>query len=155
MNDAELDFKVNELAAEFDFSNLQISPDEIKQGQEATITADVTNTGTAEGSYNVELKVDDVVVDSQTITLSVGNSTTVEFSHEEGEPGTYEVELGGLTTTYEVFEKSGTIWYVLGAIGLVAIGGVAYLFTAGGWTVEIAQAKAAEAIEAVKELIGK
>ncbi|WMW24222.1 S-layer protein domain-containing protein [Methanolobus sediminis] len=155
MNDAELDLKVNELAAEFEFSNLEISPLEIKQGQKATITADVTNTGTAEGSYNVELKVDDVIVDSQTITLSVGNSTTVEFTHEEEEPGTYEVQLGDLTTTYEVFEKSGTIWYVLGAIGLAAIGGVAYLFTAGGWTVEIAQAKAAEAVAAIKELIGK
>jgi S-layer protein (TIGR01567 family) len=155
MNDAELDLKVNELAAEFEFSNLEISPLEIKQGQEATITADVVNTGTAEGSYNVELKVNDVIVDSQTITLSVGNSTTVEFTHEEEEPGTYEVQLGDLTTTYEVFEKSGTILYVLGAIGLAAIGGVAYLFTAGGWTVEIAQAKAAEAVEAIKELIGK
>jgi S-layer protein (TIGR01567 family) len=155
MNDAELDLKVNELAAEFEFSNLEISPLEIKQGQEATITADVVNTGTAEGSYNVELKVNDVIVDSQTITLSVGNSTTVEFIHEEEEPGTYEVQLGDLTTTYEVFEKSGTILYVLGAIGLAAIGGVAYLFTAGGWTVEIAQAKAAEAVEAIKELIGK
>ncbi|WP_407282891.1 S-layer protein domain-containing protein [Methanolobus sp. WCC1] len=155
MNDAELDLKVNELAAEFEFSNLEISPLEIKQGQEATITADVINTGTAEGSYNVELKVNDVIVDSQTITLSVGNSTTVEFTHEEEEPGTYEVQLGDLTTTYEVFEKSGTILYVLGAIGLAAIGGVAYLFTAGGWTVEIAQAKAAEAVEAIKELIGK
>ncbi|TQD23936.1 S-layer protein domain-containing protein [Methanolobus vulcani] len=155
MNDAEIDFKVNELAAEFDFSNLEILPEEIKQGQEATITADVTNTGTAEGSYNVTLAVNDVVVDSQTITLSIGDSTTVEFTHEEEEPGTYEVQVGDLTTTYEVFEKSGTIWYVLGAIGLAAVGGAAYLFTAGGWTVEIAQAKAAEAIEAVKELIGK
>ncbi|MBP1908103.1 S-layer protein domain-containing protein [Methanolobus bombayensis] len=155
MNDAELDLKVNELAAEFEFSNLEISPLEIKQGQEAIISADVINTGTAEGSYNVELKVNGVVVDSQTITLSVGNSTTVEFTHEEEEPGTYEVELGDLTTTYEVFERSGTVWYVLGAVGLAAIGGVAYLFTAGGWTVEIAQAKAAEAIEALKELIGQ
>jgi S-layer protein (TIGR01567 family) len=155
MNDAELSFKVNELAAEFDFSNLEISPEEIKQGQEATITANVINTGTAEGSYNVTLSIDGEVVDSQTISLSIGNSTTVEFTHEEDEIGTYEVQVGDLTTTYEVFEKSGTIWYVLGAICLAAVGGVAYLFTAGGWTVEIAQAKVAEAIEAVKELIGK
>ena len=155
MNDAELDLKVNELAAKFAFSNLEISPLEIKQGQEATITADVTNTGTAEGSTTVELKVNDVIVDSKTITLTVGNSTKVEFTHEEEEPGTYEVQLGDLTTTYEVFEKSGTILYVIGAVGLAAIGGVAYLFTAGGWTVEIAQAKAAEAVEAIKELIGK
>ncbi|SFM41808.1 S-layer protein domain-containing protein, partial [Methanolobus profundi] len=154
MNDAELDFKVQELAANFEFSNLEISPLEIQQGQEATISVDVENSGTADGSYTVELKVDDVVVDSQVVTLSMGNSTSIEFEHTEEEIGTYEVEVGGLTTTYEVFEKSGTIWYVLGAVALAAIGGAAYLFTAGGWTVEIAQAKVAEAIEALKELVG-
>ncbi|WP_340819209.1 S-layer protein domain-containing protein [Methanolobus sp. WCC4] len=153
-NDAELDFKVQELAANFEFSNLEISPLEIKQGQTATISVEVENTGTADGSYNVDLKIDDVVVDSQEITLAMGESTVLEFEHEEEEMGTYEVKVGGLTTTYEVFEKSGTIWYVLGAISLAAVGGVAYLFTAGGWTVEIAQAKTAEAIAALKELIG-
>ncbi len=152
--EAELDLKVIELAANFEFSNLEISPLEIKQGKEAMISVDVANTGTAAGDYNVDLKIDDVVVDSQLVSLSVGNSTTIEFTHVEEEPGTYEVKVGDLTTTYEVFEKSGTVFYVLGAIALAAVGGAAYLFTAGGWTVEIAQAKAAEAIEAVKELIG-
>ncbi|WMW22089.1 S-layer protein domain-containing protein [Methanolobus mangrovi] len=152
--EAELDLKVAELAANFEFSNLDISPLEIKQGKEATISVDIANTGTAAGDYTVDLKIDDVVVDSQLVSLSVGNSTTIEFTHVEEEPGTYEVKVGDLTTTYEVFEKSGTVFYVLGAIALAAVGGAAYLFTAGGWTVEIAQAKAAEAIEAVKELIG-
>ena len=154
MNDAELDFKVQELAARFEFSGLEISPLEIKQGQEATISVNVENTGTANGSETIELKVNDVVVDSQIVTLNMDESTTIEFEHEEEEIGTYEVDVGGLTTTYEVFEKSGTIWYVLGAFALAAVGGVAYLFTAGGWTVEIAQAKTAEAIEAIKELVG-
>lgn len=155
MSDAELDLKVNELAAKFEFSNLAITPLEIKQGQDATISVDVANTGTAAGDYTVDLKINDVVVDSQLVSLSVGNSTTIQFKHKEDEIGTYTVKVGGLTTTYEVFEKSGTILYVLGAIGLAAIGGIAYLFTAGGWTVEIAQAKAAEAIETIRELIGK
>ncbi|WP_407354759.1 S-layer protein domain-containing protein [Methanolobus sp. WCC5] len=154
MVDAELDLRVNELAAKFSFSNLGIAPLEIRQGKEATITVDVTNTGTAAGEYTVDLKINDVVVDSQLVSLAIGESTTIEFKHKEQEPGTYKVEVGGLSTTYEVFENSGTVWYVLGAIALAAVGGVAYLFTAGGWTVEIAQAKVAEAIEALKELVG-
>ncbi|WP_094226822.1 S-layer protein domain-containing protein [Methanolobus psychrotolerans] len=154
MVDAELDLKVSELAAEFDFSNIKISPLEIKQGKAATINVDITNTGTAAGEYTVDLKINDVVVDSQLVSLDIGSSTTIEFKHTEAEPGTYEIKIGDLTTTYEVFEKSGTVLYVLGAIGLAAVGGVAYLFTAGGWTVEIAQAKVAEAIEAIKELVG-
>jgi S-layer protein (TIGR01567 family) len=154
MVDAELDLRVNELAAKFSFSNLGIAPLEIRQGKEATITVDVTNTGTAAGEYTLDLKINDVVVDSQLVSLAIGESTTIEFKHKEQEPGTYKVEVGGLSTTYEVFENSGTVWYVLGAIALAAVGGVAYLFTAGGWTVEIAQAKVAEAIEALKELVG-
>ncbi len=152
--EAELDLRVDELAAKFEFSNLVITPLEIKQDKEATISVDVVNTGTDAGDYTVDLKVNDVVVDSQFISLSVGNSTTLEFIHVEEEPGIYEVKVGDLTTTYEVFEKSGTLFYVLGAIALAAVGGIAYLFTAGGWTVEIAQAKVAEAIESIKELIG-
>ncbi|MDG6242844.1 MAG: S-layer protein domain-containing protein [Methanolobus sp.] len=154
MVDAELDLRVNELAAKFTFTDLEISPLEIRQGKEATITVDVTNTGTADGEYTVDLKINDVVVDSQLVSLAMEESTTIEFKHKEQEPGTYKVEVGGLSTTYEVFERSGTVWYVLGAIALAAVGGIAYLFTAGGWTVEIAQAKVAEAIEAIKELVG-
>jgi S-layer protein (TIGR01567 family) len=151
---AELDLKVVEKAARFEYGNLDISPLEIKQGQKATISVNVTNIGSANGSYTVDLKVNDIVVDSQPVTLSMGESTTIEFVHEEEEIGNYKVEVGGLSKTYEVFEKSGIILYVLGAVALAAIGAAAYLFTAGGWTVEIAQAKAAEAIEALKELVG-
>ncbi|WP_406659919.1 S-layer protein domain-containing protein [Methanolobus sp. ZRKC3] len=152
--DAELDVRVMELAAKFEFSNLVISPLDVKQGQDATFNVDVENTGTAAGDYTVELKVNGTVVGSQTISMEVGASQTLEFKHAEEEPGTYVVKVSDLETTYEVFEKSGTILYVLGAIVLVVAGGLGYLFTAGGWTVEIAQAKVAEAIEAVKELIG-
>ncbi|MEZ5334636.1 MAG: S-layer protein domain-containing protein [Methanolobus sp.] len=151
---AEYDLDVDELAARFEYSNLQITPLEIKQGQEATISLNATNTGSANGSYTVDLKVNDVVVDSKVISLDIGESTEIEFAHEEDDIGTYKVEVGGLTKTYEVFERSGTIWYVLGAVGLVLVGGVAYLFTAGGWTMDIAQAKVGEAVEAIKEFVG-
>lgn len=152
--DAEYDLTVEELAAKFEFSNLEITPLEIKQGQEATISVNATNTGSANGSYTLELKVNDVVAGSQSVSLDPGESTTVEFTHTEDEVGTYTVAVGGLSKDYEVFEKTSVIWYVLGAIGLVIVGAVAYLFTAGGWNKEIAQAKAEDAVESIKEFIG-
>jgi hypothetical protein len=151
--DAELNIKVEELAAKFEFSNFVIDPLDVKQGKKATFNVDVENTGTAAGDYTVELKVNGTVVGSQTISMEVGASQNLEFEHAEEEPGTYVVKIGDLETTYEVFEKSSTVLYVLGAIVLAAAGGLGYLFTAGGWTVEIAQAKVGEAIEAIKELV--
>ena len=151
---AELDIKVEELAAKFEFSNLVITPVGVKQGNEATFNVDVENTGTAAGDYTVELKVNGTVVGSQTISMEVGASQNLEFKHAEEEPGTYLAIVGGLEQSYEVVEKSGVVLYALGAIVIAVAGGLGYLFTAGGWTVEIAQAKVGEAIVALKELIG-
>ncbi len=148
--DSELNFEVKELAAKFTFTNLQILPLEIRAGDEATVSVDVANTGTAPGNYTVELKINGTRVDSQVVTLNNGNSTTLKFVHVEEEPGTYIVSIQGLSATYEVLEKSGTIWYVLGGIILLAAAGVGYLFTAGGWTVEMAKAKINEFIGSIR-----
>ena len=152
--DAELNLEVQELAANFEFSNLRITPLDVEEGEEATFSVDVTNTGTAAGEYTADLKVNGTVVDSQTVSLGMDESQTIEFKHTEEEPGVYTAEVGDLSEEYEVFESSGTIWYILGAIVLLVAGGIGYLFTAGGWTVEIAQAKVDEAIQSIQELIG-
>ena len=148
--DTELNFEVKELAAKFTFTNLQISPLEVRAGDEATISVNVTNTGTAPGNYTVELKINGTVVGSQEVALNNGNSTTLDFVHVEEEPGTYIVSVQQLSVTYEVLEKSGTIWYVLGGIILLAAAGVGYLFTAGGWTVEMAKEKINEFIGSIR-----
>ncbi|WP_406656478.1 S-layer protein domain-containing protein [Methanolobus sp. ZRKC2] len=152
--DAELDIEVQELAAKFEFTNLRTAPLDVKEGNEATISVDVTNVGTAAGEYTVDLRVNNTVVDSQIINLGIDESTTVEFKHTEEEAGTYVIKVQDLEKTYEVFEGSGIVWYALGAIVLIGAGGLGYLFTAGGWTVEIAQAKIEEAIRALQELVG-
>ena len=148
--DTELNFEVKELAAKFTFTNLQISPLEVRAGDEATISVNVANTGTAPGNYTVELKINGTVVGSQEVALNNGNSTTLEFVHVEEEPGTYIVSVQQLSVTYEVLEKSGTVWYVLGGIILLAAAGVGYLFTAGGWTVEMAKEKINEFIGSIR-----
>ncbi len=148
--DAELNFEVKELAARFTFTNLQISPLEVRAGDEATFSVDVSNTGTAPGNYTVELKINGTVVDSQEVALNNGNSTTLKFAHAKEEPGTYIASVRELNSTYEVLEKSGTIWYILGGIILLAAAGIGYLFTAGGWTVEMAKAKINEFIGSIR-----
>ena len=148
--DAELNFEVKELAAKFTFTNLQILPLEVKAGDEATISVDVANTGTAPGNYTVELKVNGTTVSSQAVTLNNGNSTKVEFTHVEEEPGTYNISVQDLKGSYVVVKKSSAIWYALGVIILLAAAGVGYLFTAGGMTVEMAKAKINDFIGSIR-----
>lgn len=147
---AELNFEVKELAAKFTFTNLRISPLEIRAGDKATISVDVANTGMLPGNYTVELKINGNVVDSQLVSLDSGNSTTLKFLHVEKDPGTYIASVQELSVTYEVLEKSGTIWYILGGIILLAAAGIGYLFTAGGWTVEMAREKLDEFIGSLR-----
>ncbi|NTV79259.1 MAG: S-layer protein, partial [Clostridiales bacterium] len=148
--DSELNFEVKELAAKFTFTNLQILPLEVKAGDEATVSVDVANTGTAPGNYTVELKINGTIEGSQVVTLNNGNSTTLKFVHVEEEPGTYNFSVQDLKGSYVVVKKSSAIWYVLGGIILLAAAGVGYLFTAGGWTVEMAKAKINEFIGSIR-----
>ncbi|WP_440954059.1 S-layer protein domain-containing protein [Methanosarcina sp. Mfa9] len=148
--DESTNVKVRELEAIFVYSNLVIDPLEVRAEKEATISVDVENTGNAAGDTNVELVVNGTVAGSQTISLGIGEGTTVTFKHAEEVPGTYKVEVGGETGTYTVLEKSSGLLYGLGALILAIAGGAAYMFTKGGWTVAMVQEKVQELLDSVK-----
>ncbi len=149
--DAELNLEVLALEAKFEFSNLVVSPLEVKMGRDVTITLDASNTGKAEGEYNVDLLINGNLTESETVTLAVDESTTIEFTVTKDEPGTYLVDVNGLSGTFEVLEKSGGVAiYVLGILGVFAAVAVGYMFTAGGWTVEMVSTKVAEFIESIR-----
>ncbi|MDY9927327.1 S-layer protein domain-containing protein [Methanosarcina sp.] len=145
--DKSVEVNVKDYEAVFEFSNLVIDPIEVRAGKEATITIDAENTGNAAGEYDVELFVNGSSVDSQQISLDVGESTTVTFEHSEEVPGTYTVKVGGQEATYTVKEKSSMLLYALLTIILLLGGGMAYMFTKGGWTVATLQAKMNELVK--------
>lgn len=150
--DAEFNLEVLALEAKFEFSNLVVSPLEVKMGKDVTITLNASNTGKAAGDYNVDLMVNGNLTESKTITLDVGESLPIEFTIVKDEPGTYLVDVNGLAGTFEVLEKAsaGTATYVIGILGIFAAAAIGYMFTAGGWTVEMVTAKVAEFIESVR-----
>ncbi|MDI9394936.1 MAG: S-layer protein domain-containing protein [Euryarchaeota archaeon] len=145
--DKDVEVNVKDYEAIFEFSNLVIKPIKVKAGKEATITVDAENNGNAAGDYNVELFVNESSVDSQKISLNVGENTTVTFKHAEETPGTYIVKVGGQEATYTVKEKSSILLYTLLGIILLLAGGIAYMFTKGGWTVDTLQEKIDELIK--------
>jgi len=91
--------------AEFEVTSLDITPSEATTGETVSITAVVENIGGSEGTYAATLTVDGATVETKQVTLSAGASETVTFSLMKDTPGTYQVGIGGLTSTLTVEPK--------------------------------------------------
>ena len=81
---------------------LNISPDEAGIGEPVTISVEVSNVGEEAGSYSVNLVINDVFREAETIQLPRGENTTVVFTVTEASEGSYSVEIGSLTGTYKI-----------------------------------------------------
>ncbi|MFH1381564.1 MAG: helix-turn-helix domain-containing protein [Chloroflexota bacterium] len=88
--------------ATFSVTNLNISPVEVNPNQSVTVSVVVTNTGDLSGSYSVTLKVNNVDIGTQSLTLAGGVSQTVTFTTTKAEGGNYTVSVGGLSGTFTV-----------------------------------------------------
>lgn len=92
--------------ATFHIARLVISPVEVKPEDEVTISAEVTNTGDAEGSYTAELKINSVIEATKEITLAGGASQLLSFSVSRDIPGTYMVTWDKLAGEFVVAEPA-------------------------------------------------
>jgi len=88
--------------AAFETSYLTILPSEVDQDEKVTIGVKVTNTGRLFDSYQVTLKVDNVVVDTKDVALEGGASQKVAFTTSKDVAGTYNVNIDGLSGTFTV-----------------------------------------------------
>ncbi len=113
--------------SEFELSGLNISPDAIKVGQVASISVIVKNIGGETCSYELTLRVDGRVVDTMTVTLNPGQSTTVSFFYKPEKEGIYRVDVNGLTGRLTVSREetsevvSETIWLAIGVTAMIAV----------------------------------
>jgi hypothetical protein len=119
--------------AEFEFSNLEITPKEVELGMNVTISVDVTNVGEKMGGCTVELKVNREVVESVDIAAFGGvppdydQVTATQFFELTRGEGTYEVEVEGLTGSFTVkpepsfWDKIPGFPYESIIIGLIAV----------------------------------
>jgi len=88
--------------ARFSLKNLSIGKKTLKPGESTTVSVDVKNTGEAKGSKTVKLKIEGEVADKETVTLSSGESKTVEFPISKEKEGTYEVTVGEMSESFTV-----------------------------------------------------
>ncbi|MCK4884762.1 hypothetical protein KAS24_01705, partial [Candidatus Bathyarchaeota archaeon] len=109
--------------AEFQISNLEVTPTEVKAGEEVTVSVRITNVGGQAGSYTLPLlTINQTVEETRTVTLEKGASTITEFTVTKQTLGTYNVEIGGLVDQFTVSEapSNGTHSNVIPTEYLVA-----------------------------------
>lgn len=96
------------MPAAFQLSGLSISPAEVVGREEVVITAEVINVGGVDGTYEAELKINNVAELSDKVMIPAGGTQTLTFVVFKGTPGTYEVALGGLAGQFVVSEPVAT-----------------------------------------------
>ncbi len=70
-------------------------PRQVKEGEHVTISALVTNTGTATGQYSMVLRVGSVVENVFEMTLNPGGTQLATFTTVKDVAGDYHVEIDG------------------------------------------------------------
>ncbi|MCW4012214.1 MAG: hypothetical protein NWF07_04390, partial [Candidatus Bathyarchaeota archaeon] len=114
------------------YKSIAVSPTSIEEGGSVTVTVTLENTGELSGQEAVDLYVDDVMVDSETVIVAGGATETAEFTLTGETAGTYTVEAGDKSATYTVTAPeeppSGFPWtYVIVAVVIIAAAAYIYM----------------------------
>jgi len=88
--------------AEFQVTELVVDPSSVLADEIVDISVKVTNVGEASGSYTVNLKIDDVIIETRDVTLSGGATEVVKFEVTETNPGAHTVEIDGQFGSFTV-----------------------------------------------------
>lgn len=98
-------------SSKFVISDLEINPEEVEINQPVTISVIIKNIGGLEGSYNLQLKIGDILEASKEVTLNGGESITTSFNVIKDEANTYNFTLNGFSGTFKVIRP---LWCEIG-----------------------------------------
>ena len=90
--------QVTQRPAQFEISAINVTSDKVIIDTPANVVVTVKNIGDLAGTYNATLRVDNEVVAQKDIQLAGGETQEVSFEVSKSESGTYQLEIGGLTT---------------------------------------------------------
>lgn len=88
--------------AEFELSNLTISPKTVHPGERVDVGLDVCNIGDLQGTHTVKLEINGKVKDSQAVTLDPGEESKITFSIMRSTAGEYDIKIGNLTNSFRI-----------------------------------------------------
>lgn len=89
-------------SAQFEVTYCMVEPEEAAIGDTVIITAEIENSGEAEGTYQAVLFIDGERRDEKHASLAPKQRKTISFEVFENTPGIHEVEVGQRTTSFEV-----------------------------------------------------
>jgi len=92
--------------ADFQISDLEVTPHEVEAGEEVIVSVKITNVGGQTGSYTLQLLINQTTEETKTVTLEEGASTTTEFKIIKQTLGTYNIEIDGLVDEFTVSAAS-------------------------------------------------
>ncbi|WP_408008089.1 GH92 family glycosyl hydrolase [Pseudalkalibacillus sp. A8] len=87
----------------FELSNLVT--DQVDPGEDATVSADVSNIGSMEGEKQLDFYFEGELVESKKVQLEAGTSETVSFTVEDVALGIHKVKLNDLTGTLKALYR--------------------------------------------------
>lgn len=89
-------FAIGGLVPQIVVIDASVDESEVLVDDTVTVTATARNDGGTAGSETLNLTVDGVVVDSRTVTLGVGEKTTVTFDYTVTAAGTFDLAVEGV-----------------------------------------------------------
>ena len=98
-------FPLNTLA-DFQVSNLEVTPTEVQAGEDVTVSVRITNVGGQSGTFIIPITVNQTVEGTRTVTLGPGESTATTFRVTRQTTGTYNVQIDELAAQFTVIETS-------------------------------------------------
>ncbi len=120
---ASRDIDIRAPFSEFKTQDINITTREVFTGDEITILADITNTGTKEDTRYIDLIVDGKVVGNESVLINKKDTSRVSFNYKvDLSEGNYTVEVLGQSTSLEVKKRPinvlsiATIFTVIGII---------------------------------------
>lgn len=90
------------VAATFAVDRPTVSPTEVPVGGKVTVSVKVNNNGDLAGSYDVNLKINSVLVQTKTVALDARASAIVTFDVIESTAGSYIVSIDARTVKFTV-----------------------------------------------------
>ncbi len=97
-------------------SALTIEPLETVLGGEINISVPFGNNGGAEGTSTVTLKINGLIENTQEVTIPSGATQIVNFTLTKNIPGTYQVDINGVTGSFVVKSNTATTTNTTGPI---------------------------------------
>jgi hypothetical protein len=106
------------LPAEITISGITLSAREVLPGKPVTASIIVNNNGDLSGNYTAVLKIDNIAVQTKDITISGGDSGTIDFEIVQYSVGEHRIGVGEILTTLVVKKLLSPTIFIVGELSV-------------------------------------